>query len=310
MASMLEDDFETVIENLSIMDWDGGVPMDIDHPREMCIEFLDDNSFISEAKHCLERDPPDKELESRLEQVLIDRDKALPHNQNIDITTNVLRDYGIVVQDSSNSSVATLSGMIADTMSLIRTTSFKIKANNREIPLPPSTLLLRRICVALNIAIIMPSTRAKTRVFRTKTPVYYVGLLHVGNSFEEVSIYSPLTVSATRPSRPRPPLSQSATTEAESLKTAVYRDDARQRKAKSSLKDLDFRKANEFFEEECVTIIKTDIINVITKMLPGYHAADNDTVREQVISKAFDSAKKAVLKHGNDKTPPRGSMAT
>ncbi|KAG0029860.1 hypothetical protein BGZ83_004836, partial [Gryganskiella cystojenkinii] len=106
MSSMLEDDFETVIDSLSIMDWDGGVPKD--HPREVSIEFIDDNSFLSEAKVCLERKPPDKELESRLEQVRIDRDQALPHNQNIDITGNALRDYGIVVQDSSMSSVATL----------------------------------------------------------------------------------------------------------------------------------------------------------------------------------------------------------
>jgi hypothetical protein len=44
-------------------------------------------------------------------------------------------------------------------------------------------------------------------------------------------------------------------------------------------------------------------------MLPGYHVAKHDTDREGVVSKAFDSAKKAIVKHGNDKTPPRGTMS-
>ncbi|KAG0045319.1 hypothetical protein BGZ83_009454, partial [Gryganskiella cystojenkinii] len=237
---------------------------------------------------------------------------ALPHNQNINITTKAILDYGLVTRDITVvHSDTTLSGMIAAVMNRNQTANFRIKVNDKDILLPPSRLLLRRIAVALNVSIIMPSTRAKTLVFRSEDPLCFVGLLHVGNSFEEVSTYTPLTLSKTPPIRPQSHSLQLrlAAPEVEAVQLAVYRNSARAQKQHSSLKHLDLNKALEFFEEECKRIIKTDIIKSITKLLPRYSEVQDEQSRLSIVTKGYDKAKSEVTRRSNNKTPPRGSVA-
>ncbi|KAG0037785.1 hypothetical protein BGZ83_003314, partial [Gryganskiella cystojenkinii] len=142
-------------------------------------------------------------------------------------------------------------------------------------------------------------------------PLRFVGLLHVGNSFEEVSTYTPLTLSKTSPCRPQPHSRQTrpAAPQVETVQLAVYRNIARARKQHTSLRHLDLNKAQEFFEDECKRIIKTDIVKGITKLLPKYREVQDEQSRLAIVTKGYDKTKSDIARRSNNKTPPRGSVA-
>lgn len=182
-------------------------------------------------------------------------------NQNINKTLSMLQQYGLVIQDPFDGPGKSISNLIADIMNHRKATMFKFKVNGKETALPPSRLLLRRLCVALNITIVILSTRAQTITFQTEQPIGYVCLLHMADSFRGSSTYSPLTLSRTPPTRPRQTHLMPSRTEAiETVRLAEYRDSPRPRKETFSLGGLDCNKAKEFFEDEWYVIFTRKII--------------------------------------------------
>ncbi|GJJ78521.1 hypothetical protein EMPS_10880 [Entomortierella parvispora] len=197
--TILDDDpGESFVEQLEVLE---------STDNSVSITFQDDDEFLKRAHACLRLEPQDLPLERQLMRVC-DEPEPLPRNEKIGGTLKVLQDaYGLVVDDGAES----LAGIIAGVLNKVLTTNFRISIGHMEdtnsefLDLPPTRLLLRRLAELLNVAIVIPSTRLHTQVYKpTGPPCLYVGILHVGNSFEQVSTYSPLSCSLVSQSLPRP----------------------------------------------------------------------------------------------------------
>jgi len=218
--------------------------------------YIDDEAFINSARNLQSKEDFDSELQDRLFNVHMDADNALVKNQNVDVTLKILQQYGLIIASPADSSLASL---VADAMNRICPTAFKIKVQDFEVEVQPSLLLLRRLSASLGAMIIVPSTRAATRVIRPPgRPVSCIGLLHVGSSFEQVSSYSPLVLSETNPSRPllSPPLLPPMTLEgvmsvkATSVDLAVFRETVRPNSSRELPDDFDLGRLKAILAEE------------------------------------------------------------
>lgn len=169
---------------------------------QFTITFHDDTAFLEKARELLALQQEHVELRPRLESVL--PPAALPHNEKVAQTLHILqKTYGLVVQDEA----ATLAALIAGALNRAPVTKFgislgvndKTEDKSEVFYLPPTRLLLRRLAEVLKITIYIPSTRSHTQVYQstqsTEQPRFCIGILHVGNSFEEISTYAPLTCS-------------------------------------------------------------------------------------------------------------------
>ncbi|KAG0037750.1 hypothetical protein BGZ83_003317, partial [Gryganskiella cystojenkinii] len=295
MDTLNDPDIEEVVEQTIVMpmEWEpGGNDNDV-----ATLDYIDDELFIASARILQSKEDFDSELQDRLFKVHIDADDALAKNQNIDATLKTLQQYGLIVSPPSVSSLASL---VADAMNRIHPTTFKIKVQNLELQVPPSFILLRRLSASLDAIIIVPSTRAATRIFRPPgRPVSCIGLLHVGNSFEQVSSYSPLILSETKPSRPRlslpllPPvtLEGTASVKAASVNLAVFRESARPNSSRVLPKDFDLKRLKVILAEEFLSYMQREVATTVKKMLAAERKAKIEQERARIENEAFEDLK-------------------
>ncbi|GJJ74087.1 hypothetical protein EMPS_06445 [Entomortierella parvispora] len=196
----------------------------LESDEELAITFEDDENFLGQAKECMsfEQDP---RLWPQLESVCAES-VPLPRNEKLNQTLQALQDtYGLIVQDEpvAQNGPESLAALIVSLLNRAPAPKFRIwmkckahcdGASNCEgesickgFDLPPTRLLLRRLSEILNITIVIPSTRSHTQVYRPTTgqPSRCVGILHIGNSYEQVSTYAPLTCSNLLTGPPRTP---------------------------------------------------------------------------------------------------------
>jgi hypothetical protein len=176
---------------------------------QLNITFQDDESFLDEARSRLQRykdasnstRQEDIELQRRLEMVI--SPEALPRNEKVAQTLSVFqKSFGLVVQDQPESLAAliasALNGALKTNFSISIAIEDKAESNIETgvFSLPPTRLLLRRLAEVLRVTIVVPSTRSSTKVYKPQEePSLWIGILHIGNSFEEVSTYAPLICS-------------------------------------------------------------------------------------------------------------------
>jgi hypothetical protein len=167
----------------------------------------------------------DRLLQNYVDRLIRDDDAALPRNENIRQTLDVLhRQYGLVVDESTNS----LSALVANVMNRSLQTRFKMETEGNPIILPPSRLLLRRIAQIIQATITIVSTRARTLVLKPLgESKSLIVLVHIANSFDSVSTYSPLTSSKTNPTQNLHPQALGPTPRPPTVNKAVYREEKR-----------------------------------------------------------------------------------
>ena len=165
----------------------------------MSLEINEDQSFIIEARTILETERQDPRLPERLQSMSAYK----PRNENLKETLDTLLQHGLVIEDEVMSA-ASLAGLMVAMLNRDRETYFKLNWETNTVNIPSScSLLIRFLSEKLGVTVVMLSTRSRTRVFAPSTTSrLHIGLLHVQNSYDEISLFSPLVCSATTPTLP------------------------------------------------------------------------------------------------------------
>ncbi|GJJ77392.1 hypothetical protein EMPS_09751 [Entomortierella parvispora] len=272
----------------------GPTPMetDTDHaypgvPVETALTFLDDATFIDTLNALPPIQPPNHELQNRVNALLWDGHTTPKTNETIKQTLHSLqRSYGLVLDEEP----APATALVVNVMNRKVQTNFILSSSAGDVVLPPCRLLLRRLARLVNTAIIVISSRSKTHVVRPEGDAAdqekLIVLLDLAESFRSLRTYVPLTCSITEPI-PLPVQLMASS----SIAKAEYMDYAREYTKHASV-EFTAALAEHCFKQSCKATLKGRTKPIVAAALKKAEKATSEQDRENTMAKALEDFRK------------------